>query len=271
MGQWEEIRKSGSGDEVSVIQNESFDDHSKCRIEIPRRSMNKKLTKFIRRHRGLHANMVLVHWLRMMNINMMDEICAIIKDKVFEGDARIIYGHWITRDEKESSTERRKNQSRFFKELKSISNGDGCDNIMGVAITLLKNAGGYSWTTKTETLLHLYANGTYLFDFIEERSWIETEAGTSDYSSTDVVKHCGVWDYKGDEILMQGVGYQFHDYKVNRYDSEESDFDYREDFEIDDDGFGPETHPGDEAKDSKSDYVDVEPQGDNDDENHRSD
>merc|ERR1711879_303636 len=55
-----------------------------------------------------------------------------------------ICGHWIAREEEQSAKERCENQSRFFKELQSISDGDGSENIKGVTITFVKNVHGYS-------------------------------------------------------------------------------------------------------------------------------
>jgi len=195
---WKALPKHISNDEVHVIQNaikyESFENHSKCRVDIPRESMNPELTKFIRRHRREDAKMVLSYWLRMMDITMTADICDIVSGTVFEDD-RFIYGKWIVREEVQSSKDRCENQSRFFKELQSISDGDGSENIMGATITFVTNArGGYS-----KTSLYLNANGQYLFNLNGRSSGI---------------KHCGVWDYQGDEIAMQGVGYRFQNHPL---------------------------------------------------------
>ena len=155
---------------------------------------------------------------------MAADICGNISDKIFEGD-RFIYADWVARDEEQSSKERRMNQSLFCKELQSISDENGCEHIIGVTITFEKYVGRYGSTTREKTLLYLNATGQYLFDFYEHCSWIEDEDDDDGYESTKVIKHCGVWDYKGDEIVMKGVGYQFQNVQNDNtwgYESDEN-------------------------------------------------
>jgi len=195
---------------ASKPMDKSFEELSRCRIDIPRRYINDALTDFIRRHRQRQSGMILSYWLRVMDMKVMEDICAMINERVFDDDDLHIYADWIARDKEESSKERGVNQSRFFEKLQSIRIPDADESkpIADVTITFKKTVRGYSYSTEKTTLLHLHANGCYVFDLFERNGWSETEAKSdSGEEQRDVIRHCGIWDYEGDEIIMEGFGF----------------------------------------------------------------
>merc|ERR1712113_634816 len=55
----------------------SFDGLSRCRVEIPQEAVNEEVTEFRRRHVQLDSAwlpLVLLHWLRPLELNLMDDV-----------------------------------------------------------------------------------------------------------------------------------------------------------------------------------------------------
>jgi len=221
--QWDTLRdlitwNHVSGDELSADQNGSFDELSKCVVKIPPKLMNDKLTAFIRRHYQVQSKMVVSHWLREMKMNVMEDICTIIDSFYFnqdgdklDEDTLSISADWFARDKEQStsSPQRGVNQSRFFTELQSVFDGEESKDILGVTVTLAGTEKAYSWYKKKTSILHLNAGGSYVFDVNEYLTWFETESMKEPkHEETDFLKHCGVWDYKGDQIVMNGLGFK---------------------------------------------------------------
>ena len=175
--------------------------------------------------------MVASHWLRMMEKNEMKDICIIIgsfyPDVEGNGGTVPVYADWVARDKEQSAPQRLVNQTRFFRELQSVYDDDEPQGIMGVTLISNKNVTTSHCNqlsgTVNITTLHLNANGSYVFDaefeaedyrmkkrrkglFDEGLFDEETEEKETD-KPNDALKHCGVWDYKGDAIVMEGFGF----------------------------------------------------------------
>jgi len=209
---------------LSAIPNASFDELSNCVVKIPRKHIGGELTAFIRSRRELQCQDVLSHWLRMMGMDVIEDICPIIEsfyvDKDYDEDTLSVSADWMVGFEKKSSPQQRRlNQSRLFKELQSIADGDDTTDIAGVTLIWAKTINQYSWGRASTTTLHLNANGSYVFEEKGHSSWIESESESAEeYSDEYVLKHCGVWNYKGDEIVVEGFG--FRDSESTDYDDE---------------------------------------------------
>lgn len=137
------------------------------------------------------------------------------------------------------------NQHKLFGELQSIRDKDETNDIMGVTITFVKTVRGYGFGTEKTIMLHLNANGSYIFDLYEREGWVETEAESdSGEEQKDVVRHCGVWDYEGDEIIMDGFGftdlYDQHEYTREGRDMDKLNEDHH--FNRDMDKFNEDHH-----------------------------
>ena len=196
---------------LSAIPNVSYDELSNCIVKIPRKYINEKLTSFIQLRHQEVSEVVVSHWLRMMKMNVMEDMCSIIHsfyvDIECQEDPFPVYADWIVRDKEQSSPQRRVNQCLFFKELQPIADEKEITNIVGVAVFLVNLCHSFGGWTETTTTLHLNANGSYVFEKQEYSVWIESESDTSEYQQTTLLKHCGVWDYKGNEIIMEGFGF----------------------------------------------------------------
>jgi len=194
---------------LSLIPNASFDELSNCMVKIPRKHIGDELAPFIRNHHQEQSEMVVSHWLRMIQMDVMDDISSIIDsfyvNHDYDGETLSVSADWTA---PHSPLLLEMNQSRFFKELQSISDGDDTKDIVGVTLHLVKTVKGYSSWTESTTTLHLSANGSYVFEDKEWSTWAEGEAESAGEGvSNDVAKHCGVWDYNGDEIVMEGFGF----------------------------------------------------------------
>ena len=218
---------------LSAIPNVSFDELSNCVVKIPRKRINEKLTSFIRLRHQEESEVVVSHWLRMMKMDVMEDIYSIIDsfyvDIECQEDPFPVYANWIVRDKEQSSPQRRLNRCLFFKELQSIADEKDITDIVGVAVFLAKTVKGYSYWHETTTTLHLNANGSYVFEENGYDAWAEGEAESdSEYEVTRLLKHCGVWDYKGDEIVMEGFGIEDTEGGYHCESSEDEDEDETE-------------------------------------------
>merc|ERR1712113_189244 len=100
--------------------------------------------------------------------------------------------------------QRRVNQSRFFKELGSM-NDETFEAIEGVTMTFILDYMDGAWHYRKRTTLYLYPNGCYVshLNDIDEMAW------NGERSKEHLtIKHCGVWGYNGDEIILKGLGFE---------------------------------------------------------------
>ena len=104
------------------------------------------------------------------------------------------------------------NQNRFWSEIKSILNLDDSKDIEGTTFEFKMN----SSSDMKQGTLDLYDNGLYLLSMSSKRLLgLASESENEEFDITHV-EHCGVWDYQGDEIMMEGLGTEVVDVDNHR-------------------------------------------------------
>ena len=117
-----------------------------------------------------------------------------------------IYARWVARDKGPLWQQMTVNHSRFFQELESLNENEfdsGIDYITGMTFDFEASGGNTYWDWKTYAKLDLFPNGLYLYDWHKRGPNKSYTLGDLEYDYSSLVL-CGVWDYEGNEIILEG-------------------------------------------------------------------
>merc|ERR1712130_96125 len=188
---------------------------------------------------------VLSYWFRMEDLECHRDVqrlvLAFFHQKNFHSGDYTVYYHWIHRAvHQDPNTEhhRHKRQSLFFSELRHHLTTDG---IVAVTFKFETDLDCNGWTVTTT--FTLFSNGYYRYEKeAHDRCEIDDEDKSYDQ---DFSAHYGIWDYKANRIIMEGMALReekeddedddytdYYDSDYYRYSEEEEE--EEEDSELDD-------------------------------------
>lgn len=164
----------------------------------------KRFRAFSRCKRRQDARDVLLLWRRRTSTDVVEDVISVIVayfdnthgPNCIERDDLVVHYRWIKGAISSLRTsEGRVNQLKLFNELRSHLS---CHNIIRVTLSFKLENEESNKKNITKTKLELYFDGSYLFQNHQ----------TTDGCNPVVTNHCGVWNYKNDEIIMDGFGFE---------------------------------------------------------------